>query len=130
GEVRNARGLWVSGAFFDTLGVRPSLGRLLTPADDRPGCGTPGAVVSHAFWQRELGGSPSAIGSTLTLDGQATTVIGVTPASFFGLEVGRRFDVAVPICAEAAYNPSENRLEAGTTWWLTIGGRLEPGWSM
>ena len=57
-------------------------------------------MLSYGFWQREYGGSPSAIGRTITLDGHAFDIVGVTPASFFGVEVGRAFDVAVPLCAE------------------------------
>ena len=57
-------------------------------------------MISYGFWQREYGGSPSAIGRTLTLDGHAYDIVGVTPPSFFGVEVGRTFDVAVPLCAE------------------------------
>ena len=68
GEVRRARGLWVSGDFFAVLGVTPALGRVFTPADDRPGCGVPGAVISHDFWQREFNGDapPSAARSPCT----------------------------------------------------------------
>src|SRR5207237_210373 len=100
GEARLARGLWVSGDFFTVLGVQPILGRVFTTADDQRGCGTAGVVISHSFWQREFGGDPAVIGHTLTLDGQSLEIIGVTPASFFGLEIGRSFDVAAPLCAE------------------------------
>ena len=59
GEARYAEGQYVSGDFFRVLGVQPWIGRTFTAEDDRAGCGTPGAVVSYAFWQRELGGDPS-----------------------------------------------------------------------
>ena len=68
GEVRSAPGVWVSGDYFPVLGLSPALGRLFTAADDRPGCGLPGAVVSYDFWQRELGGDPGALGRTLTVE--------------------------------------------------------------
>ncbi len=100
GEARYARGLWVSGDFFHTLGIGAVAGRVLTVADDRRGCAAPAAVISYGFWQREYAGSPSAIGRSIMLDGHAYTVAGVTPPSFFGVEVGRAFDVAVPLCAE------------------------------
>src|SRR5262245_61558117 len=59
GEDRFAEnGLWVSGEFFEVFGVRPELGRLFSSSDDQKGCGTPGTVLSHAFWQREFGGNP------------------------------------------------------------------------
>src|ERR687889_797578 len=70
GEARFARGMWVSGDFFDTLGVRPQLGRVLNRDDDRKGCGSPVAVVSHAFWQREFGGDPAVVGRTVALEGR------------------------------------------------------------
>src|SRR5918997_2896933 len=70
GEARFARAMWVSGDFFNTLGVRPAMGRVLTRDDDQKGCGASAAVVSHAFWKREFGGDPSAVGRSLSLDGR------------------------------------------------------------
>jgi hypothetical protein len=67
GEFRRGRGLWVSGDFFTVLGVKPILGRVFATSDDHRGCGLPGAVISHDFWQRELGGDPSFIGRTIRL---------------------------------------------------------------
>src|SRR5262249_27446623 len=130
GEVRLARALWVSGDFFNVLGVRPALGRVFTTADDQRGCGAPGVVISHHFWEREYGGDANVIGRKLTLDDRPLEIIGVTPASFFGLEVGRSFDVALPICAEAVLRGDNNRLASGTSWWLSVMGRLKPGWSL
>jgi putative ABC transport system permease protein len=129
GEVRSAQALWVSGGFFNVLGVQPALGRVFTAADDQRGCGAPGVVISHRFWQREYGGDANVIGRKLTLDDRPLEIIGVAPASFFGLEVGRSFDVAAPICAEAVIRGDNNRLASGTSWWLTVMGRLKPGWS-
>src|SRR5206468_5781665 len=83
GESRRAQGLWVSGGFFDTLLLRASAGRLFTPADDRRGCAAPPAVISYGFWQREYGGSRSAVGRPLTLDGHPFDIIGVSPPDFF-----------------------------------------------
>jgi putative ABC transport system permease protein len=128
GEVRNARALWVSGDFFSVLGVQPMLGRVFTVADDQRGCAAPGAVISHGFWQREYGGAADIIGRKLTLGNRPFEIIGVTPSDFFGLEVGRSFDLAVPLCAEAL--SSGNRLNSGTNWWLMVTGRLKPGWSL
>jgi putative ABC transport system permease protein len=130
GEVRRARGLYVSGETFQVLGVRPFLGRLFTPADDRRGCGTPGAVVSHGFWERELGADPGAPGRTITLDGHRVAVIGVTPPGFFGLEMGKTFDVAVPVCMEATFRAERTALDMKHAWWLTVIGRLKPGWTV
>src|SRR6185503_14261541 len=129
GEVRNAKGLWVSGDFFNVLGVQPERGRLLAASDDQRGCTAPGAIISHGFWQREFGGDPNVIGRKITLSDKPFEIIGVTPASFFGLEVGRTFDVALPICADAVIAGKNSRLDSGFNWWLMITGRLKPGWT-
>ncbi|HZS47069.1 MAG TPA: ABC transporter permease [Blastocatellia bacterium] len=130
GEVRNARGLFVTGDFFKVLGVNPMAGRLFVAADDRRGCGTRGAVISYPFWQREFAGAPNAIGKTVSLDGHPVEVIGITPPSFFGLEVGHYFDVAVPVCSEDVFNPENSRLNKRHAWWLDVMGRLKPGLSI
>jgi len=114
GEARLAQGLFVSGDFFRVLGVQPLMGRLFTAGDDRRGCGLPGAVISYQFWQRELGGNGSVVGSKLTLNYHPVEVIGVTPAGFFGLEIGSSYDVAVPICSQAVLWSEGNWLDAGT----------------
>ncbi|HKW96316.1 MAG TPA: ABC transporter permease [Bryobacteraceae bacterium] len=126
GDGRTIQGLWVSGDFFRVLDVAPAAGRLFADADDHRGCGTPGAVISYGFWQSEFAASHSALGKTLTLDGHPVEIIGVTAPGFTGLEVGRRFDVAIPICSQASlYDYSY--LDDGTIWWLTVVGRLKPG---
>ena len=131
GESRFAEnGLWVSGEFFQVLGVRPALGRLFTSADDLPGCGAPGVVISDAFWRRWLGGKASVVGTPITIKGHSLEVIGVTPAGFFGVEVGRSFNLALPLCADRLLNGDSNRLESRRTWWLAAMGRLSPGWSV
>ncbi len=123
---RSVRGVFVSGEFFTVLGVQAVLGRVFTATDDRPGCGVPGAVVSHGFWQRQLGGDPTVIGRTIPVNGRRLEVVGVTPAGFFGVEVGRSYDVAVPICSQEALGSEEGWLQDGTTWWLTVMGRIAP----
>ena len=128
--ARPAKALLVSGDFFNVLGVAPYLGRLLTRDDDQPSCGVPTAVLSHSFWQRELGGDPGVIGRTLTLNARPVEVIGVTPAGFFGVEVGRAFDIAAPICAQASLGGEPGWLTSRTMWWLTVMGRTAPGQSL
>jgi putative ABC transport system permease protein len=129
GEAHLSDGLWVSGEFFGTLGVRPAAGRLLSREDDAPGC-APRAVLGNRFWHRAYGGDPSVIGRTILLDSRRAEIIGVAPPGFYGLEVGRAFDVALPLCAEPAFSDDgKGRADAGTTWWLSIFGRLQPSWS-
>ena len=130
GEARYATGLWVSGDFFRVLGVEPMLGRVLTAQDDRRGCDAGAAVISHGFWQRELGGQSSVIGRTLTLERRAFTIVGVTPQEFYGVEVGRTFDVAVPLCTEPLIRADNAALDKRDSWWLAVIGRLEKGWTI
>jgi len=130
GEVRNAKGIRVSGDFFHVLGVDPILGRLLGPADDQPGCSMSGANISYAFWQRNFAGDPSVVGKRLTLDSNSFQVIGVTPPGFNGISIGDTFDVAVPICVEPILHPRNNRLTLRHAWWLATIGRLKPGWTI
>ena len=129
GPARYAEGLWVSGEFFDTLGVQPVLGRVFHANDDHAGCGTPGAVLSYRFWQREFGGSGDVLSRTVSLDGHPVPVLGVTPASFHGADVGHDFDVAVPICSEPTMLGDSSLYTWRRGWWLAAIGRLKPGWS-
>jgi putative ABC transport system permease protein len=68
-------------SFFFILGVRPVVGRLILPEEDRPG-GPPVVILSEALWKRRYGGDPSVLGRGVTLDGKVYTVVGVLPASF------------------------------------------------
>ncbi len=129
GETHYVNGLYVSGDFFRVLGVQPRLGRLLTVEDDQRGCGSPGAVLSEAFWKREYGGEASALGRKITIEHHLFEIVGVTPASFYGLEVGRQFDVAVPVCADPLIRGEDSRLNETHDWWLSVMGRLKPGWT-
>jgi len=130
GEVRKGRGLLVSGDFFSVLGVGAALGRVLEPADDRPGCGSPVAVLGYGFWERQYGSKASVLGSTLDLNGHPFQIVGVAPAGFFGLEIGRAFDVAVPLCADTILHPEDHRLTRRFTWWLCAIGRIKPAWPL
>ena len=127
GEMRPAKGLLVNGDFFNVLGLPPVKGRVFSAADDVRGCGNPGVVISNSFWRREYGGDPNVIGRKITLATHPLEIIGITPPTFFGLEVGQTFDLALPICAEALIAGKNSQLDAGTVWWLMMTGRLKPG---
>jgi predicted permease len=130
GEARYAEGLYVSGEFFRVLGVPAVAGRTFSAEDDKPGCPAPGAVISNAFWQREFGGDRNVLGRTLTLDGRPFPILGITPAEFFGVEVGNRYDVAIPLCADPLLaEDGKGRSPNRRAWWLSIMGRLKPGWT-
>jgi predicted permease len=86
-------------------------------------------VISYALWQREFGGQDSAIGSNLVVYGRSVPVIGVTPPRFFGLEVGKQFDVAIPFCSGATTSTGASALLRRDYFWLRALGRLKPGWT-
>jgi predicted permease len=131
GKARYAEGLFVSGDFFRVLGARAAVGRVFTAADDRPGCGSPGAVIGYSFWQSEFVQDPAITNRTVRLDGHLFPIIGVIAPEFFGVEIGHRFEVAIPVCADPMFwQPGKNRIPSRTAWWLSIMGRLKPGWSI
>ena len=132
GETRYVRGIMTSGGFFDLFGVHPAAGRLLTRADDRRARGglplesAAVAVISHGFWQRQFGSAADVVGTPLRIDGVAFTIVGVTPPDFFGAEVGRAFDIAIPLAAEPLIREG-SWLDQPSTRWLQIIARLKPG---
>ena len=129
GETDYVAGAWASGEMFEVLGVRPALGRTFGPADDarNGGPGGPVAVISYGFWQRRFGAAPDTVGRTLTVNRLPVTIIGVLPAHFFGLEVGRSADIILPINVRALMPGGVRTLDGRSTWWLDVVGRLRPG---
>ena len=91
--------LLVTGAFHDTLGLRPAAGRLLNQADvgNTPAEAQAVAVLSYSAWQRRFSGDPGAVGRTLRIEGQPFAIVGVTPPGFFGVAVGMSPDVTIPV---------------------------------
>jgi putative ABC transport system permease protein len=131
GDVDATDGIYVSGDFFATVGVQPALGRAISRQDDAPGGGAEGlvAVVSYDYWQR-LGGGRDIIGRTLTLDRVPFTVVGVIPRGFNGVELGRAFDVVVPLAAEPAIRGQGSLVSSPLDRWLIVLLRLKPGQSL
>jgi predicted permease len=130
GEVDLADGLYASGRMFDVMGVDAVLGRTFSEADDVRGGGPDGpvAVISHGFWERRFGRSPDVIGTRIDLDGAAITIVGVTSRRFFGPEVGRTFDVALPLNTEPIIRKGRTNF-GGHGSWLQVMFRLAPGQS-
>src|SRR5438477_2312669 len=95
-ETLNVLGELVSGNFFDLLEVSPALGRRFLPEEDTSPNGHPVAILNHKFW-RKLGADPAVIGSTITLNGHAFTVVGVAPDAFTGIDIGAAPDVWIPM---------------------------------
>ena len=129
GETEPVDGAWVSGRMFDVLGVTALRGRVITEADDVRGGGADGpvAVIGYDLWQRRYGGADDVLGRRITVERVPFTIVGVLPRGFFGPEVGRSLEVAIPIGAEPLVRGKDSFLDGRSTWWLNIMLRLKPG---
>ena len=115
------RGSYVFGDYFEMLGLRPAAGRLLGAADSLDGA-EPVAVISHAFWRREFGGSSEIIGTAVTVsiawapwaDG-SVTIVGVAPRGFDGVNADVRADIWMPRSRSNVYSNMMGRLRDGAT---------------
>ena len=85
---------------------------------------------SYNFWQSRFDGTPDVIGRTLTIERVTYTVIGVTPPGFFGVDVGRTFDIAIPLGTEPLVRGKESSLDRRSNWWLSVMVRLKAGQSI
>jgi hypothetical protein len=114
----------VSGDYFSTLGIKPLLGRLITPNDvaSQTGASARVAVLGYRCWQLRYNGSADVIGKSIRVDGIPLTIVGVTPKSFIGLMIDVAPEVTVPI----GYSGRATFREPGNLW-LTVIGRLKPG---
>ena len=130
GPTSFVQGLWVSGEFFELLGIRPAVGRLLSRDDDARGGGPagPSAVISFRLWQQRFGGAADIVGRRITVERAPFTVIGVTPPEFFGLVTGRSFDVAIPFGTQPMVI-GRDRFGDRNWWWVSVIARLRPGQS-
>jgi predicted permease len=123
--AETASGLFVSGDYFTGLGIRPILGRVLSPSDDRPAA-EPVAVISHRYWQRHFAGDRRIIGTTLEVNRVAVAIVGITAEGFDGPRMTESYDLTLPIAGAARLNPS-GRAHPVSLWWLQMMGRLKPG---
>ncbi len=126
-QTVNAQGMLVSGSYFPLLGIKPALGRLLTPSDDQIIGGHLVAVLGHAFWESRLGGDPAVLNQTVVINGQPMTIIGVAPRGFKGTTLGNRPDVYVPISMRGVMNAGWRGFDDRRNYWAYLFARLRPG---
>ena len=129
-QPMTGEGMEVSGSYFPTLGVRPALGRLLTPADDQNIGGHFVAVLGYKFWASRLGADPRVINETITVNGQTLTVVGVAPQDFDGTTLGIQPMVYVPMTMRGLLSPGFKGFEKRRTYFAYLFGRLKPGVSI
>src|SRR6266567_1608032 len=129
GNGNNARiwGYEATGNYFDLLGVKPLLGRLLRPEDDGKPGGHPVLVLSFGCWQRRFASDPNIAGRIVKINGLDYTILGVAPATFNGTELIITPDVWVPMTMEAQIEPGNDWLERRSSHNIWVLGRLKPG---
>lgn len=127
GELEHPHGRFVSGNYFDVLGVHAAYGRTFDAAADSATSGAAPLVISHGFWVRRFDQNPGAIGRSLTIDDARFVIVGVTPPSFTGDVVEQRPDMWIPIGMHDVMRPHSPVLQDPFTQWLLLLGRLKPG---
>jgi len=119
----------VSGNYFGLLGVRPAIGRLLTPEDDRTPGGHPLVILGYSYWLSSFGADPGVLNQAIHVNGYPMTIVGVAQKGFGSEMPGAPPEVYAPICMRKEVTPDVN---AGTLsdrrdYWVTLFGRMKPG---
>ena len=127
GTVERTWASMVSGNYFDVLGVRPALGRLVTMHDEEQRA--PVVVLGYAYWRRRFAGDPTIVGRHLQFDGHDLTVIGVAAPRFGGTIIGLQFDAFVPVTLVPMLTGLTG-LEVRQDEFMDGVGRLRAGWTL
>ena len=129
GQSQLAEGELVTGNYFQVLGVRPFLGRVLTAQDETAPGANPVTVLSYGYWTRHFGSDPNILNKQLAVNGSSLTVVGVARPGFAGVQVGLIPDVFIPITMKSQMTPNWDGLADRNDHWVTMLGRLKPGMS-
>jgi predicted permease len=129
-QTLNGEGVLVSGSYFPVLGVKPALGRLLGPDDDRTIGESHVAVLSHTYWRTRFDANPNVLNQTLIVNGRHMTIVGVTPRGFEGTTLGSRPKVFVPITMRGQMEPLFKAFDNRRSYWVYLFARLKPGVSV
>jgi predicted permease len=127
GQSQLAEGELVTGNYFQVLGVRPFLGRVLTVQDETAPGANPVTVLSYGYWTRHFGSDPNILNKQLAVNGNSLTVVGVARPGFAGVQVGQIPDLFIPITMKAQMTPNWDGLADRNDHWVTMLGRLQPG---
>ena len=131
GNEDQAERVWaevVSGNYFDVLGVRPAVGRFFRADEQEEAPGKhPVAIISARFGRRHFHADPQVVGTTIRVNRQELTVVGVASAEFLGTEVGLSYDLWVPLAMEPLLNGKDNWFDSRVARGLRLLARLRPG---
>jgi len=130
GTSLSSEGLLVSGGYFPVLGLTPAIGRLFTPEDDKTIGSHFVVVLSYDYWNSRFALNPNVLNETLVVNGQAMTVVGVTPRGFNGTTLGNNPGLFVPMTMRGLMTPGFNGFENRRQYWAYVFARLKPGVSM
>src|SRR3989440_566444 len=130
GQTDRGSGELVTGNYFEVLGVRPALGRVLSPADDEVQGAHPVVVLSHAYWTRHFGGDGGVLSQTILVNNTEMTIVGVAETGFSGIQVGQTPDIFVPMTMKGQMTPIRNGLDDWNDSFLAVLARRKPGVSM
>ena len=120
---------YVSGDYFQTLGIKPAIGRVIQRSDNLPSS-IAVLVLRYGYWKSAFGGDPSVVGRTVHLEGHPFTIAGVADANYVGLTPGSVYDIWIPIAQRPHLDKywKAHTNDAGS-WWIVAVGRLSPGLS-
>jgi predicted permease len=129
GQTENVRGLLVSGAYFPVVGIKPALGRLLTPGDDRAPGESHVVVLAYGYWQRRFGLDPGVLGQSMVVNGVMVTIVGVSERGFEGTTLGLKPAIFAPVTMRGFSQPF-NGFDDRRSYWAYLFARLKPGVSI
>ena len=129
GQTERADAEIVSGNYFETLGVRPALGRVLLPSDTAVEGGNPVVVLGYGYWKKHFGRDAGVLNQALLVNNQAMTVVGIVQSGFDGIQLGRIPDVYIPVTMKPVVTPAWNGLTDHKDYWIKLIARLKPGFS-
>src|SRR5438876_2665981 len=130
GQTERGSGELVTGNYFDVLGVRPILGRVLSLADDDVQGAHPVLVLSHSYWMRHFGGDAGVLNQGILVNNTEMTIVGVAQAGFSGVQVGQTPDIFVPMTMKGQMTPIRNGLDDWNDSFLAVLARRKPGVSV
>jgi len=126
GKPERIYGALTSSDYFETLGVRPALGRTLLPTLKYERTGEAEAVIGYDLWQNRYAGDPAIVGKTIQINLHPYTIVGVAPKGFQGCKSGLRAEIWIPLGMDSMVWGSK-RIDQRDTQWLNVLGRLHPG---
>jgi putative ABC transport system permease protein len=126
-KLERTYGLLVSGNYFSALGLRPAVGRFITPGEASRAGGEPVVVISHDYWRTRFSGAPAVVGQTLRVNERVLTIVGVTPERFQGTVLSLYFDLFVPATLAPELLAGSRELEDRSQRGYQVMGRLLRG---